>query len=50
MVYARLAPGSRRSWLKLLLDGWSFADPFAPAPMLGHHGAFAVLMTREVRP
>lgn len=44
IVYARLAPGSRHSWLRLLAAGWVFAEPTAPAPMAGHHGSHAVLM------
>ncbi len=46
-VFARLSPGSRFSWLRLLCEGWSFSDPTTPEPMMGSLGRYAVLMVRE---
>jgi hypothetical protein len=45
--YARLASGSRCGWIRLLADGWTFGTPM-PEPMIGHHGAYCVLMHRSV--
>jgi hypothetical protein len=32
-------------WLRLLARGWHFTD-WIVEPMIGHHGACAVLMTK----
>jgi hypothetical protein len=45
-AYARILPGSSRSWLQMLAAGWSFCDHVVE-PMGGHHGRYAVLMYRE---
>lgn len=47
--YAALAPGSERSWLRLLAQGWRFGNPLIAEPMMGVHGQWSVLMVREVR-
>jgi hypothetical protein len=46
-AYARLLPGSSRSWLVMLARGWSFCGDVAE-PMSGPHGRHAVLMHRSV--
>jgi hypothetical protein len=46
-VYARLSPGSRYSWLKLLADGWGFSG-MVIEPMAAHHGQYSVLMVRAI--
>lgn len=46
-AYARLSPGSARSWLRLLAAGWSFCG-IVVEPMGGHHGRHAVLMHRAL--
>ena len=46
-AYARLLPGSSRSWLRMLTRGWSFCGDVAE-PMSGPHGRHAVLMCRGV--
>ena len=47
-AYARLSPGSSRSWLRMLADGWSLCGDIAE-PMAGHHGRHAVLLHKESR-
>lgn len=47
LMQAALAPGTGRGWLLALAQGWSLPQDLAPAPMVGHHGAYAVLLTRE---
>lgn len=45
-AYARLLPGSSRSWLRMLANGWMLCGDIAE-PMSGHHGRHAVLMHRD---
>lgn len=45
VIFASLRPGSSRSWLRLLAEGWRF-DGLVVEPMLGHHGRYSVLMVR----
>ena len=45
-AYARLLPGSSRSWLRMLANGWLLCGDVAE-PMGGHHGRHAVLMHRD---
>lgn len=36
----------RDGWLPLLADGWRL--PWIVESMIGHHGHFSILLTREV--
>jgi hypothetical protein len=45
-AYARLLPGSSRSWLRMMADGWLLCGDVAE-PMGGPHGRHAVLMHRD---
>jgi hypothetical protein len=47
LMQAAVAPGTGRGGLLALVQGWSLPRDLAPAPMVGHHDAYAVLLTRE---
>lgn len=45
-----LAGASGRGWLVLLAEGWRFSDDLVPAPLVGPHGHYAVLLWRHDAP
>lgn len=50
LLHGTLAPGTGRGWVLALAQGWSLPEDLAPAPMVGHHGGYAVLLVRKGGP